>query len=396
MHEKTFYKVITELYLLSKSDKDVFSDKRLTRTEKKILEGYLLIRTNQNQEAYYLMRDLPATGLPYVDAQRLLLIGLALNNLSHFKDAETSLLLAAEEFQKLEADVCLFVAYTNLFFLYFNLQNENSMNSIMLKLNQLPIETDVQKARLLRCQFTYEMQMDNFAMGSEFLLMLAPLKHLLPSSDVIAHLICEFMFYIKQEKFSDCYRLLDEMKSHRSFHLSENFNFMKKLLDHLVLESPIYLTNLKEYEITFLWHQLKVIDALEQGELDLAREHWDKLSKIMPNTFLPNFNFKGKKCIFSLCLDKHQKILEQSNPRELSLPTDSSHINKLMHVLSNSPGTITKGHLFELIWGFPPRDKGDMQKLARLVYEAKNRKGLKISSRKNSYVIENIKQRKVG
>ena len=42
MHEKTFYKVIAELYLLSKSDKDIFSDKRLTRTEKKSSKGIFL------------------------------------------------------------------------------------------------------------------------------------------------------------------------------------------------------------------------------------------------------------------------------------------------------------------------------------------------------------------
>jgi hypothetical protein len=99
VNQKAFYKIILDINLSPERTKKSLADKRLTNNEKKIIEAYILIRSNKNAEAVKLLDALPPSDLPFVEAQRALLTGLALNNLSHFKEAEESILKSVPVFQ---------------------------------------------------------------------------------------------------------------------------------------------------------------------------------------------------------------------------------------------------------------------------------------------------------
>lgn len=391
MEQKAFYQALIDINIDPSKTKKCLDDKRPTYAEKRILESYLLIRNNQNKEALDMMRSLAPTGLPFVEAQKDLLIGLSLNNQSMFLDAEASILKAIPVFIYLRSDYFLFMSYFNLSLIYLNTSRFNKMKASIDFMSNLKLETDLQRLRLLRCKFAYFAETDEKEKAEEILLELEAYKLSMPESDCISQLLCEFRFYVRHENFSRCESILNEMKKYRKFNLTENFNFMKKLLGHLTQNTPLYAYQDGFESVPLLKHQISVIRFLEEQDYDASKNHWRELQKIDPEVYLDDFKYTGVKCLFSLCLDKH---LLKKMPDKVEKIEAKSQLEALINLLLHSEKPLPKGYIFEILWGSPPQDKEDLKKLTRLVYRARIEKETEITSRKGTYFIER-KVRKV-
>lgn len=390
MEQKAFYQALIDINIDPSKTKKCLDDKRPTYAEKRILESYLLIRNNQNKEALEMMRSLAPTGLPFVEAQKDLLIGLSLNNQSIFIDAEASISKAIPVFTNLKSDYFLFMCYFNLALIHLNTSQLDKMKSSVESMSHLSLETKLQKIRLLRCQFAYYSESGYGTEARDYLSKIETLKPEMPESDIISQLLCEFRFFIAEENFSKCEAILDEMKNFRKFHLSENYNFMKKLLSHVSQNTPLYAYSSDFESVPLLKHQISVIKSLEELNQSEAKDHWIKLQKLAPDMFQDNFVFNGRKCLFSLCLNKH---LNRSKSLNIKKKEERPQLDALIELLEKAEGPLQKGFIYEFLWNTTPESKDDFKKLTRLIYRARIERGIEVLSRKGTYYIENKKKK---
>ncbi len=388
MNQKTFYKIIIDFNINPAKSKFYVDDKRLTFNEKKILDAYFLIRNNENVEAMKLMKGLAPSSLPFVEAQRLLLIGLSLNNQSLYHEAEESILKALSLFKELGTHFSVFMCYFNLSFIYFNLMNREKMKLVVEALKSIEFETEFQRIRYLRVKFAYLTLTEQITEANIVLSEIELSKGKMPESDRIAQLIIEFMFFSAQQDFIKCRKILIEMKSYRKFHLTENYIFMKKLLDHLTFNVPIYFYDDKFFDVPILNYQLKVIQSLEEMDIENAKEHWRKLSAIMPEIFGESFAFKGRKCLFSLCLDKHLSNVNKEHSCKKS--EELNLIISLHDLLKSSDRPLSKSYIYEFLWNDVPVEKSDFNKLERLISRLRSEKQVRVVYRKGTYFLDKI------
>jgi hypothetical protein len=132
--------------------------------------------------------------------------------------------------------------------------------------------------------------------------------------------------------------------------------------------------------------QLRFIQALEETDLEKANKHWKDLTKMMPDVYQENFVFNGKKCLFSLCLNKH--LFKTVRAQPIVRNENNSLVDALYQLLSNSSSPLSKSYIYEYLWNEIPIEKEDFNKLERLVSRMRSEKGVDAISRKNTYSIK--------
>lgn len=390
--QKTFYKILQEIGLSPKKASQWIIDKSLTNVERKIIESLLLVRNNQNKKAVDDLYGLSNSEMPFVEAQKNFVLGIALNNLSQFKKAEDHINLALPEFERLESVHFLFNSYFNLCHIFMNTKQFIKMEKTITKMTSLALESDLQKLRLLRCEFNYCSEVGYVDKAKDLLLKIQPHKDSMCESDRISQLVSEFIFFVKVDDLQASRDCLDKMKSNRKFHLSENYNYMKKMLDHLTFNAPLYVYKDDFASTPILDYQIRIINAFEEKNFDLAKQFWEKLNKIYPELYADHFEFKGGKSLFSLCLNKHLSHIKKNNP--LVEDQSASNLRKLILIFKNSTGPISKGFLYEQLWNAPPSEKEDLKRLSRLISRLRTEKGMNIASRKGTYLYSTPSKKK--
>ena len=360
-------------------------DHRLTSLEKKILIGHSWIRNNLNQKVLDEVTLLSQSDIDFVEAHRLLLLGVASNNLSQLHQAQLHLEPSTRAFSQLDLHYYRFVGHFNLFLLASNKLDFQSMKQNLDIIRPIPQERPLQYLRLIRCEFIYADETNQTGLALKWLKDIEIHKDSLPESDKISHLVSEFMFRIKLEEFSEARVLLGQMKKHRKFHLSENFNYMKKLLDHLIDDKPIYAYGADFEQVPILFHQVQLIQSLEALEKEAALGHWRVLQTMMPEVYGQPFEYAGNKCLFSLALRKH---LSRGEVTPSDFEAKDSKLDQLISILRAHPAGLRKAHLYELLWGEIPHSKEDLKRLVRLVYKARQVHQIEIQTRKGSYFVE--------
>jgi len=387
--QKTFYKILLDFNVNPFRAKQCLNDKRLTLVEKKIIESYLHIRNNQNQLAIDHISSVASSEAPLVEGQRHLVLGLALNNISHFEEAEKRVKEAIRHLNQIKAPYFQFIAHLYLFTVYSNMNRLDLMKQTLDKMELIPKEHDLQKIKLLRCQFDYY-SLTDAAKARNILKSIEPHKKNMTEGDIASHLVCEFMFFVQCEEFETCEKVLEEMKKYRKYTLSENFNYNKKLLAHLTENAPIYLTGDDFKSIPVLYYQLKVIHAFEDLNDFDAHRYWNELATMYPEFYKKDFDFKGPKSLFSLCLDKHRKVVIQPMVPEIENADKLSKLDLLISIVNSITVPISKGLLYERIWDSSPESKEDLARLTKLISRARNEKGIEIKSRKGTYYVDQI------
>lgn len=393
MKEKTFYKILMEFTFSIEKTKRRLSDLRLTSIEKLIIEGHLNIRKNLNQEVLDSLASSVPSELPFVESQRLLLLGSAMNNMSKFREAEKLVLDSLEMLKRVEAPFFLFYSYHMLFTIYDNLHQPALMKKMIGNMEGLT-KSKRQEVQFLICQFCYEQQLLNIERAEKLLGDIDLRMGELTEGDIVRQLVNKFTFFAQLEKLNQARDVLNELKQYRNYQLTENYNYMKKLLDHLIDGDPLYIYDHQFENVPVLLHQVKVIQSLEENNEDQARFHWAKLNAISPTTYAEAFHFKGLTCLFSLALNKH---CSHETKADLVLkPIGDNKVDQLYSILNHSKQPLHASLIHELIWGNPPSEKEDLKKVSRLISRLKNLKNVSVDFRKGTYTLVKDKISKVS
>lgn len=382
MKEKTFFMILTEFTFSIEKTKRRVSDKRLTKTEKLIVEGHLNIRKNLNHEVLKALADSSPSELTFVESQRQFLLGSALNNLSRFQEAEKHILQSLKILESIDAPFFHFHSYQLLFTIYDNLHQPALMKKALKGME--PLEKNKrQEVQFLINEFCYEQQVGNFEKAKTYLDQINQRMDVLFEGDVIRQLVNEFMFHVMLKDLNEANSVLAKMKQFRNYQLSENYNFMKKMIDHLIDGTPLYVYDHQFQEVPVLLHQLKVIQCLEEKNIDSALSHWEKLKDIAPKTYGKAFEYHGTTCLFSLGLEKH--VTQTVSATEIKAPVGETKLDQLYSILQNAKAPIHASMIYELLWGEVPEEKEDMKKVSRLISRLKTEKDVTIEFRKGAY-----------
>lgn len=151
---KTFIHALNLCLTDIRKAKKFLKDQRLTLAEKTILSGYFNIRDNHND---WVVKNLSALKSqdPVVESQRLLLLGMALNNLSNYEAALPHLVASIELLKGVNLAQQTFNAYHNLFIVQLNLKNKIDLGNILEKLHAYATPTEIEKISLKKCEFCF-------------------------------------------------------------------------------------------------------------------------------------------------------------------------------------------------------------------------------------------------
>lgn len=389
---KTFEVYIKELIYHPERAKKWLADKRLTTIEKSILRGHLLVRDNKNIQALKEIESTPNSDIELINDHKNLLMGICHNNIGNFSAGEKFLKLARIGFEEKEHNYHLFTTLYNLTLLYSNLEDYQAMGPIVHRMEELRVDGKLPKIRLLRCQSTYAICVNDIEKSWHYIKEIKSLRSEMPESELGPQLINEFIFYIKIEDLDKAESVITEMKNYRKFTLSENYNFMKVLLAYLRNDTTIYAyDDMFASPTSTLLYMIRVIEKLQVNDKDGALVFWEKL-KIQHSESLygDNFQWKGEKCLFSLCIEK--------NLKKISMPSLLQFVNKgdlkhkiIFDILSKSGVPVKAAELYEIIYNEPIVDKDDLKKLARMMVYVREEYKVEITAKKGTYqLVQNI------
>jgi hypothetical protein len=386
---KTF---ITALKLLSSDPvkaKSFLQDKRLSQNEKIILRCYFLLRDNELDEVVSQLKQISSCTDTIVEAQKQLLLGLTANNQSHFKEAFAYINTALKLLKNKELPYFEYIGLYNQFIISFNQKDREQMRSILGKLKKLPLEKEADQIMILRCFLNYYTLHDQFNEAHHMIEEIEQISGTLTESDGISFLIDKINLAVKEEKFDQCQKILSEMKKFRKFHLTENYNFIKLLLDNITHDTPLYFNQDLFVRIPVLHYQMKTIRALEEGNEGEAKESWAKLTELYPELYEENFKYRGDKSLFSLALNKH---VAKIRPTPLQFSGDSSQHEKILTLLQNAKAPINRDLIYHAIYGKPAECKDDYLRLSKVISRLKKKTSLEIGYKKACYFLVKTKQ----
>lgn len=390
---KTFIHALSLFSTKPKKSKRFLEDKRLTQAEKTILRGYFLLRDSKFKEIKTLLDNISEITDPVVQSQFHLLSGIVHNNMNDFKTAQIEINRSLEFLHCKELKYFEFVARLNLFIVNYNIKNVVEMKKQLEFMKEFNSKDVKDKIRLLSCEYLYLLFVEKLEEAGKVLDSLDGLKSKMTESDIVPHLLQKFDYSIKMKDFSRAKSILAEMKKNRKFALSENYRYIKKMLEHYTDHKPLYFQDHEFEKQPILLYRIKVIQLMEERKLEEAAIWWNKLAELYPESFKENFQYSGPVNIFSLCFKLHQGAI-QENIFEIDESLDKTEV--VIELLEKAQGPVSREVLFKLLWKREPKDKEDYVRLSRKIYRLKIQRNLNIEYRKGCYQLTSSTKKKAA
>lgn len=395
---KTFLKAFVLASLDAAKAKQFLNDHRLTNAEKKILDGYLKLRTSEFKWIEEQLESI-STQVSFVNSIGHLVIGIAKNNSGKADQAIHYLDKALTELRECGVPEIHFLCVYNLFVANHNL----CLVEAMTKLYDESLHFQFKRGsaywiRQQRLSFSYHSFNSNYEEALILLSSIAAHESTMDEFQRLAWTVDKIRFNASLQKYNECYLELEKLKSMRNFYLSEDYKFIKATLNFLSQDSPLYLYERDFNKIPLLSLQVQVLLCLESQNLREAHKAWSELQKFSPHVYVEDFQYYGEVCLFSLCV---QKFLRKQRLSQVSIELNSSALltkeEKLFQVLKQYPDGISKTQLYEYIWGQSPETKNDLKKLSKLVERVKLKFAVEVQTRKGNYILKtDIKKQNIA
>lgn len=367
--QKTFLASLNEISSSKRLLEKYLTDKRLTRSEKQIIQCWILLRKSNFKKVIEIASKLPGES-DILNSQKYLLLGISNNNSGQPDLAKENLLKSMSLLKQYTIDKLVFICASNLFIAGFNGQDKQMMEDSLKTMKGL---TDIDvKEYIIKdlCIFNYSFFCGEVDTAENYIKILDFAIKDMNASVQVNYLTSKFMFYVSVDKFNMCYKTLSDLKTKRAFRSNANTVFMKAMLDYITKGESIYAyhTDFKECEL--LYFQLKTIQAIVKGNDDQKLEFWDKLKQLNSKVYLYKDEYNGPKCLFSIAL---QKSLSEQVKHNTSLPVSSSNrLDLLNDILTNASVPLSKKHLFNLLWGRSPEGSKDNRAFKYLLTKYRN------------------------
>lgn len=364
--------------------KKYLEDKRLTQAEKTILRGYFLYRDSKFDEVVGMLAEISDITDTVVRSQWHLLMGLCYGNMNNFKLAFKDFELSLKYLPRNELKYFEFLVHLNLFTIHYNTHDTAGMKKQIKLLKGFKMVETKEVLRLHFCQFLYFSFVNKIPEAKEVLEELNGFKDKMSESDIVDHLLQECEFYIKLKDIKSAQSVLVEMKQNRKFAMSENYQYLKKMLDHYVDHKPLYFQDHEFEKQPVLLYHIKVIQQLEERKLSTALVWWSKLQELYPDSFHDDFKYTGPQNLFFLCFQLHQSAFHSD---KVEFDESQGRSQAIIDFLERSNGPVSREVLFKILWNREATEKEDYVRLSRKMYRLKKQFNLKIEYRKGCYLL---------
>ena len=387
IYPKVFIRLLTTFHRNPKTTEKELNDKRLTLDEKNILKGWFLLRKNKISEAIEHIQTITNSTSELVIAQKNLLLGICYNNLGQLKKAEFYLAQVMPAIEDLSINCLKFIGYYNLFICYFNQDNLTLSQKTLEKMKELRTDHYRHELLLLQCQFMYHLLTHEEKEAEILLSKLDQQMDKMSESMKLGHYYDKFNFNLSRSNLPECLKCIQEMKKCRSFNFSENFIYMKNLLELLVHDKALYVYP-QQFRLNHHYYfQLKVIQAIQGVDLTTANLFWKKLMHFDPENYFEHFKVKDESSLLSLALKKYEHHFRPDN-KEIKIALPEGRKEKILaDLLQNCSHPVPKDIIHQLIWGRNIEDKNDMVKLKKLVSRVRQLYHLDIKFKNNCYFV---------
>jgi hypothetical protein len=362
-------------------------DKRLSLEERNILKGWLLLRKNKIFEVIELVKSIHSTTNDLFESQKKLLLGICYNNLGQLKKAQLYLVDVPPVLEIYDVKCLKFIAYYNLFICYFNQNNKIDSELTLKRMEALRADHYRHELLLQQCYFMYHI-LNNADKEAELLLFkLDKQTDKMSESMKLGHYYDKFNFYLTKNNLIECLKCIHNMKKCRSFNLSENFLYMKILLEFLVHNKPLYAYP-QQFKINHhLYYHLKIIQSLQGQDLSTANLYWKRLIQLDPENYFEGFKVKDESSLLFLAVKKYQFHLFPDQNKLFINSTDGKKEKIFAELIQNCNHPISKDVIHQLIWGSEIKNKEDMVKLKKLVSRVRKQFNLDIKFKNNCYYL---------
>ncbi len=365
-----------------KKAKKYFSDKRLTSSEKTILQSFLLLRDSENHTVIEILSSLKTTD-PYVESQRLFCLANAHNNLSEFKAAIKFYRRAHELISGLDA------LPDELFILFcfhvcaINSSNQKLSLEIISQLGEL-CKSEQDQLRLELAQFSRAIMVKDHLRVLELYQNIKGHEKRLNEHQLVSYQLDYFDFLIQEEKLTQALLLLEQMGKLKKFKLSSMMKVLKSILKYLIENRPFYLYPQEFRDYPVLYYQAQCLLHLEKGEVDQAIKAWSSLSIESPELYGEPFHCLGHKTLFSLAIKK----LLLKKPKKLPVIEKIKNFeDKFFDFLKDQGRAVPKEEIYRYLYGEDLNDKDDLKKLVKVVQRVRKKFQIDIKTTKGSYLL---------
>jgi tetratricopeptide (TPR) repeat protein len=379
-------KVLIEALKLVSSDpiklKNYFDDHRLSFNEKKILEAYLHFRNANYPEVLALIESIEVPDQEIM-AQKNLLMGLTLTNMSQFESALIFYQKAEHFFKTHDLNYYYMLTLINEFNVYLNCFDLPGLFRVGEELLKLNLKECERPERILRCLYHFHRLNQNKDLAYKIKQTLYSLYPEMPEADQIMYQLDRFHEAIRAFDFEEARAVISTIKLFKKYYSAENFKFMQRVLDFVEFDKPLYFQREDFEAVPFLFHQISCLRFLEEGKRVEALGEWEQLSILFPRLYQEQFSYAGETTLFSLAL---HKLKERTAQKEIKV--DVKGLNKkqvILKILENSVSPINQEELFKLVWGRPVEDKNDLLLLSKTIYKLKQEFQVEVLTKKKCY-----------
>jgi hypothetical protein len=351
INHKTFILAFKKLTDHNKHHKTFKVDKRLTLTEKKIIESLLYLRKNDFNSGIDLLLTLPPMNA-FVDGIKELCISHFYNNSGRLKDAQSHFILSCELLSSTSTPQFEFLSQVGNLICHFNLKDYKVVQEIFESMDRKKLKTESMQANYLQCKSLYQISINKNKQAANTID-----KIFKKYPDAVENRKGYFLT-IKLMALFNCQELdlfaatLDEYKKLSGFKIKENYRYMHTLFKFIYNDAPIYVYERDFESVPILFHELNVINSLEQNETQEAITSWNKLKDLRSQLYGENFQFLGDLCLFSKALQKVNKS-RSSKDKTMSLE-ELSKIKKIkakiVYILTYLERPVSKEELIYFLW----------------------------------------------
>jgi hypothetical protein len=381
---KTFHKLLQEVSIDAKKvKKAILTDQRMTQTEKSILNCFLLLRDNKNYEILAELKNSKMQSDDFVESMRQFAIAGALNNLGKYEESLKHFQTSYNRLPKTHDNAHYeFILLNNLFTASLNLQNLKMTELYLNSMNELKDLSELNEIRRVICQFSYSIKTKDEEKSQ--LLYQHIQQHLTKflEHDLTSIQLLFFNYGMVYNDFIIAKNALDTLKNFKKYSLTQNYNYMKILFEHITENKPIYI-----YESDFkyfdrLLSELKLIKALEKNIKEEIKIEWENLKRSSPHAFTNDFKYVGANGIFKICLEKHQANLKIQDEISFKKDPQKSVLENLEAILLTK-AHISKEEIYFLLYDKKPETKEDINRISKYIYKLKENKNYQINYKRN-------------
>jgi hypothetical protein len=365
-------------YWLKKSD--------LTIHERRLLKCFNLYRKNKKKECIELLKNRISSD-QFLEGVRCYLKGLIYNQHSHCFYAIEHLEASIEIFKTIGEVQFLNNSLFLIAIVYGNRRETNKMAAILDDLVEFDLVSNSERLQLIYAQLFYFVLMNQKENALAACTKAEKLNYAEYESYHSYFLVQKFMLFAKNKEYKNCYKVLEDYKKISGNTVKANYVYMNALLGHIDANKPLYVYAKDYAEFPELYEQLEVIKNLKDGEIELAKSYWQKLSKHNPFLYGENFTYYGDENLFAQALKRYLVHSEEMEINEEQLDRIPKLMDKLQYIVENANRPLDSFVLISLIWK-EEYSQAALTRLRKLVFRYNQQSSFKIIVQNGTYKLE--------